>query len=63
MDATIIGTEEYFQNRAGGTVDGFLTYLYGDVLNRPVDATGQAAFEAVLANGGSRTTVEPGKTH
>jgi RHS repeat-associated protein len=54
----ILASPEYAQARGGGgTPDGFLAALYHDVLGRPVDAAGQAAFSAVLAHGGSARAV------
>src|SRR5207244_7836553 len=37
LAATIAGSVEYFQNRAGGTNDGFLQALYQDGLGRAID--------------------------
>jgi uncharacterized protein (TIGR03118 family) len=54
VDAAIVGSPEYFQNRGGGTNSGFLTALYQDALNRAPDAGGQAFFLAQL-NGGATT--------
>jgi uncharacterized protein (TIGR03118 family) len=51
MEAGIIGSPEYFQTRGGGSNNGFLAALYQDALNRALDAGGQAAFGAALANG------------
>lgn len=54
VDAALVGSPEYFQNRGGGTNSGFLTALYQDALNRAPDAGGQAFFTAQL-NGGTGT--------
>src|SRR5207302_9288268 len=43
--------------RAVGTDAGFLDALYGDVLNRPIDASGKSTFSAQLAAGQSRSAV------
>ncbi len=51
VEAGIIGSPEYFQNRGGGTNNGFLTALYQDALNRGVDPTGQAFFTQQLNSG------------
>jgi Bacterial Ig-like domain (group 3)/Domain of unknown function (DUF4214)/RTX calcium-binding nonapeptide repeat (4 copies) len=51
MEAGILGSPEYFQSRGGGTPNGFLAALYQDALGRGLDASGQAAFGAALANG------------
>ena len=55
--AAIAGSTEYFQTRGGGTNNGFLSALYQDVLNRPIDASGQASLTQLLANGASHTQV------
>jgi hypothetical protein len=57
VEAMLAGSAEYFQNRGGGSNDGFLTALYQDALGRAVDATGRSAFDQLLAIGGSRTQV------
>jgi Domain of unknown function (DUF4214)/RTX calcium-binding nonapeptide repeat (4 copies) len=51
MQAGVLGSPEYFQVRGGGTNAGFLAALYQDALGRGLDASGQAAFGAALANG------------
>jgi autotransporter-associated beta strand protein len=53
----ITGSAEYFQTRAGGTNDGFLNALYGDVLNRAVDPGGRDGWTAALTAGASRAAV------
>jgi hypothetical protein len=55
--AILIGSPEYFQNRGGGTNDGFLNALYSDALNRAVDPTGRSIFDAALANGTTPTQI------
>jgi uncharacterized protein (TIGR03118 family) len=55
MEAGLVSSSEYFQVRGGGTNSGFLSALYQDALNRNVDAAGQAAFAAPLANGAATT--------
>src|SRR5207248_4914976 len=37
LEAALSGSAEYFQNRGGGTNDGFLAALYQDALGRPLD--------------------------
>jgi uncharacterized protein (TIGR03118 family) len=51
VEGTVVGSEEYFQNRGGGTNSGFLTALYQDGLNRAIDPSGQAMFSMELASG------------
>ena len=57
VQAIIAGSDEYFLTRAGGQLDGFLTALYADALNRAVDPAGQAADEQALAQGMSRQDI------
>jgi uncharacterized protein GlcG (DUF336 family) len=54
LDAILAGSEEYFRTRGGGTNDGFLSALYADALQRPIDASGQATFTQLLNAGTSR---------
>jgi hypothetical protein len=56
-EAIMASSDEYFQNRGGRTVNGFLTALYQDALNRAVDTSGRSAFDQALANGMSRAQV------
>jgi hypothetical protein len=58
--AGLIGSAEYFQNRGGGTNDGFLDALYLDALHRAVDAGARAVFDQQLAAGVSRAQVAAG---
>jgi hypothetical protein len=51
VEAGLVGSTEYFQNRGGGTNSGFLTALYQDTLNRTVDSSGQAFFSQQLTSG------------
>jgi hypothetical protein len=57
VDAALAGSGEYFQNRGGGTNDGFLDALFSDALHRPVDASGRAQFDQALATGTTRQQV------
>jgi sugar lactone lactonase YvrE len=57
IEAQLLGSDEYFNNRGGGTTAGFLGALYQDVLNRPIDNTGLQVWELALANGTSRLDV------
>jgi hypothetical protein len=49
--AFIAGSQEYRQNRGGGTIDGWLNAIYQDALNRAVDSGGQSAFSQALSSG------------
>src|SRR5207249_2087193 len=51
VETLLTGSPEYFQNRGGGTNDGFLDALYKDALNRAVDFMGRAPFDQALAKG------------
>jgi len=53
----LVSSAEYFQNRGGGTNQGFLNALYLDTLGRPVDATGEAVWLQDLQQGISRAQV------
>jgi hypothetical protein len=55
--STLIGSVEYFNNRGGGTVDGFLAALYSDALHRALDSQGEQAFSLALAFNVSRQQV------
>ncbi len=57
VEAGIVGSQEFFVNQGGGTVSGFLTAAYQDVLGRAPDATGTTDFTTALQNGASRTQV------
>ena len=54
VTAILAGSDEYFRTQGGGTNDGFLGALYQDVLQRPIDASGQAGYNQVLNAGTSR---------
>ncbi len=56
VQAAIIGSAE-FANRSGGSASGFVSALYQDLLNRPVDPAGLATFTGQLAGGATRTAV------
>ncbi len=55
--AVIVGSDEYYQNRGGGTNNGFLEQLYNDLLGRPIDEGSLASFTDLLNRGGSRPQV------
>jgi hypothetical protein len=57
IEASIYGSDEYFQMRGGSATTGFLAALYQDALNRNPDSQGEAYFEAQLSAGQSRTEV------
>jgi uncharacterized protein (TIGR03118 family) len=57
VEESITSSPEYFQNRGGGTNDGFLDALYQDALNRSVDPFGRSVFDQALAHGATRAEV------
>jgi hypothetical protein len=51
LEAKLLGSDEYFITRGGGTVNGFLQALYQDVLNRQIDPVGlQLATTSLSGN-------------
>jgi hypothetical protein len=56
LEVSFLGTPEYYQ-RAGGTPDGFLTALYGDVFGRNVDPFGRMYWDGRLTSGTSSWVV------
>jgi hypothetical protein len=57
LEALLLGSEEYFQKRGGGTVNGFLTAVYQDLFHQGPDAAGAQYWQQVLANGAPRSAV------
>jgi hypothetical protein len=57
LEAKILGSAEYFANRGGGSVNGFLAAVYADVLGRSLDPFGQRAWDGQFAGGVSLSTV------
>jgi hypothetical protein len=56
VEAAFLGSGEFFAKQ-GNNVTTWLTAVYQNVLNRPVDPTGLAAWSQQLAAGGSRQDV------
>ena len=56
LEAKLLGSDEYFTTRGGGTVNGYLQALYQDVLNRPVDPVGLEAATTSLSGNDSVAT-------
>jgi hypothetical protein len=46
VEAGIVNSPEYIQDRTNGTFDSWLTAFYGDVLGRAPDADGRAGWDA-----------------
>jgi uncharacterized protein (TIGR03118 family) len=59
LEAVLIGSNEYLANRGNGTIDGFLSAAYQDILSRPSDS-GTQFWKQALANGATRTGVAGG---
>lgn len=53
IQLAILGSAEYFQRRGTNSDAGFLTALYLDLLQRPIDAAGLSYFAQQLASGAS----------
>src|SRR5262249_20265540 len=51
LEALLLGSEEYFQKRGGGTVNGFLTAVYQDLFQQPPDDAGGRYWQQRLAGG------------
>ena len=49
--ALLINSDEYFYQRAGGTLPGFITAVYQDALKRPPSANDLAYWEFALTHG------------
>jgi hypothetical protein len=60
--ANIAASSEYFM-RAGGSNDGLVTALYGDLLHRTADAGGRASLDQFLMHGGTRAMAAAGILH
>jgi hypothetical protein len=54
LRSILLGSEEYFLVRGGGTVAGFTQAFYQDVLNRGPDPVGTVGLEQFLGEGGTR---------
>src|SRR5262249_22864357 len=57
LRAMLLGSEEYYFGRGGGTNDGFLASLYQDALGRSIDRSGLATYGQMLASGVSRSDI------
>jgi hypothetical protein len=61
LDAFFIGSEEYYQH-SGGTDKSWVDAMYQNLLGRPADAQGEAAWTQMLAGGVSRFQIAYGFT-
>lgn len=57
LEIQYLGSPEFFAGPSGNTVNGFLTALYGIVLNRQVDPSAQSYFTNLISLGTTRQTV------
>jgi len=57
VEDLLLGSNEYFARRGGGTTAGFLQAVYRDVLGRAIDSGGAQDWGQNLANGLSRADV------
>lgn len=60
VQAGFLASPEYFSPYFADDIDGFLTRVYRDVFNRPVDSSGQDTWSRLLANGATRREVALG---
>lgn len=56
LKALLLGSDEYFIDQ-GGTVPAYLSALYADLLDRPIDAGAAAAFAQAIEAGATRQDV------
>jgi Domain of unknown function (DUF4214) len=57
LKSFVLGSGEYLATQGAGTVAGFLSALYRDVLARRIDAAAESAFTQALAGGMTRADV------
>jgi hypothetical protein len=57
VESLILGSPEYFRERAGGTNPGFVAALYQDLLGRTADPQAVAMFTQQLGAGSSRASL------
>jgi hypothetical protein len=57
VEAGILGSDEYYNARGGGTNAGFIAALYQDVLGRSPTPAEQAQWDAQFGNGATRNQV------
>ena len=51
VEAQMIASPEYLQTRGQSATSGFLDAVYQDILNRPIDSAGLAAYAALAGEG------------
>jgi hypothetical protein len=57
VEAAILSSTEYLRKRGGGSTAGFLAAVYQDVLGRPIDSAGAAAWSQQMQHGMTRNQV------
>jgi hypothetical protein len=57
VQAAILGSQEYFTNRAAGDNGAFLDALYQDLLSRPADSTARMVILPLLTGGTPRSQI------
>jgi streptogramin lyase len=57
LKAQLLGSDEYFSRFGGSSNSGYLSALYQDVLQRPLDPAGAAARGGAFNEGATRTDV------
>lgn len=57
VEINVLGSREYFQTQGGGTIDGFATALYQDVLGAPITPSALNRLTRQLRQGTSRSSV------
>jgi hypothetical protein len=57
VEALILGSTDYFQNRAGSSNSAFLSAMYQDCVGHAPDASAVSNFTQALANGATRAQV------
>jgi hypothetical protein len=60
LEAQLLASNEYFTSRGGGTVQGWITAVYQDVLGRAPDTGGLAGWTQALSGGASHQQVALG---
>src|SRR5262249_24609424 len=57
LQAIIMGSGEYYMRRGGSTTGGWLQAVYGDALNRALDAAGAQSWSRQLGQGFARARI------
>ncbi|HQU41769.1 MAG TPA: DUF4214 domain-containing protein, partial [Pirellulales bacterium] len=57
MSQALLGSQEYYQARGGGTDSGFVSALFEDALGRAINSGDLAYFEGLMGNGMSPSDI------